>query len=112
MEIERKFLVVGEQRPLLREGRYIEQGHLVFQNPPDVPVELRLRRVEETDCFLAVRSFRPNLRPVSLYRLPGLAEKSRVIRDIAMLDWPVEPMKGWKAGTVAPANTPNSNGSA
>jgi adenylate cyclase len=56
MEIERKFLVVADQRPPLREGRFIEQGYLVFQNPPDVPVELRLRRVDEADCFLTVKS--------------------------------------------------------
>lgn len=56
MEIERKFLVVADQRPLPREGRLIEQGYLVFQNPPDVPVELRLRRVDQTDCFLTVKS--------------------------------------------------------
>jgi adenylate cyclase len=56
MEIERKFLVVADPMPTLRQGMFIEQGYLVFQNPPDVPVELRLRRVDETDCFLTVKS--------------------------------------------------------
>jgi adenylate cyclase len=56
MEIERKFLVAADQMPPLGQGRLIEQGYLVFQNPPEVPVELRLRRVEEADCFLTVKS--------------------------------------------------------
>jgi adenylate cyclase len=56
METERKFLVVANQAPLLQQGALIEQGYLVFQNPPEVPVELRLRRVSEADCFLTVKS--------------------------------------------------------
>jgi adenylate cyclase len=56
VETERKFLVVANQAPPLREGALIEQGYLVFQNPPEVAVELRLRRVRETDCFLTVKS--------------------------------------------------------
>jgi len=56
MEIERKFLVAADQMPPLGQGRLIEQGYLVFQNPPELPVELRLRRVEEADCFLTVKS--------------------------------------------------------
>jgi CYTH domain-containing protein len=56
MEIERKFLVVADLRPPLQPGMLIEQGYLVFQNPPEVPVELRLRRVDQTDCFLTVKS--------------------------------------------------------
>jgi adenylate cyclase len=56
MEIERKFLVVADQRPPLGGGRFIEQGYLVFQNPPAVRVELRLRRVDDADCFLTVKS--------------------------------------------------------
>ena len=58
MEIERKFLVAADRMPPLRQGRLIEQGYLVFQNPPEVPVELRLRRVDEADCFLTVKSGR------------------------------------------------------
>src|SRR5260221_5354688 len=49
-------MVVADQVPPLRNGALIEQGYLVFQNPPEVPVELRLRRVDETDCFLTVKS--------------------------------------------------------
>jgi adenylate cyclase len=56
VEIERKFLVIADHRPPLGGGRFIEQGYLVFQNPPDVPVELRLRRVDEVNCFLTVKS--------------------------------------------------------
>jgi adenylate cyclase len=56
METERKFLVVANQAPPLQEGALIEQGYLVFQNPPEVPVELRLRRVSGADCFLTVKS--------------------------------------------------------
>jgi adenylate cyclase len=56
VETERKFLVVADQAPPLRNGAFIEQGYLVFQNPPEVPVELRLRRVDEADCFLTVKS--------------------------------------------------------
>ena len=56
METERKFLVVADQAPPLRNGALIEQGYLVFQNPPEVSVELRLRRVDEADCFLTIKS--------------------------------------------------------
>ena len=56
MEIERKFLVIDDLRPPLQRGMLIEQGYLVFQNPPQVPVELRLRRVDQADCFLTVKS--------------------------------------------------------
>jgi adenylate cyclase len=56
MEIERKFLVVAEKVPPLPADALIEQGYLTFQNPPEVPVEVRIRRVNETDCFLTVKS--------------------------------------------------------
>jgi adenylate cyclase len=56
LETERKFLVVADQVPPLRNGAVIQQGYLVFQNPPEVPVELRLRRVDGADCFLTVKS--------------------------------------------------------
>jgi adenylate cyclase len=56
MEIERKFLVIPEKVPRLPKGNLIEQGYLVFQNPPSVPVELRIRRVNEADCFLTIKS--------------------------------------------------------
>jgi adenylate cyclase len=48
--------VAANQAPPLWEGALIEQGYLVFQNPPEVPVELRLRRVSGADCFLTVKS--------------------------------------------------------
>jgi CYTH domain-containing protein len=98
MEIERKFLVVADQRPPLPQGTRIEQGYLVFQNPPEVPVELRLRRVDEADCFLTVKS--------------GLAERLPVTRVTPMPNWPVESMMWEKAGAVGSANTPSSNASA
>jgi adenylate cyclase len=56
VETERKFLVSADKTPPLQEGALIEQGYLVFQNPPEVPVELRLRRVSGADCFLTVKS--------------------------------------------------------
>jgi adenylate cyclase len=56
METERKFLVMADKTPSLQEGALIEQGYLVFQNPPEVPVELRVRRVNGADCFLTVKS--------------------------------------------------------
>jgi len=56
METERKFLVMADKTPSLQKGALIEQGYLVFQNPPEVPVELRLRRVNRADCFLTVKS--------------------------------------------------------
>jgi adenylate cyclase len=56
METERKFLVVPDQAPPRQEGTLIEQGYLVFQNPPKVPVELRLRRVNRVNCLLTVKS--------------------------------------------------------
>jgi CYTH domain-containing protein len=56
METERKFLVMADKTPPLQKGALIEQGYLVFQNPPEVPVELRLRRVNKADCFLTVKS--------------------------------------------------------
>src|SRR5260221_6584868 len=49
-------MVVADEVPPLRNGALIEQGYLVFQNPPEVPVELRLLRVDEADCFLTVKS--------------------------------------------------------
>jgi CYTH domain-containing protein len=54
-EIERKFLVISEKVPPLSEGALVEQGYLVFQNPPAVPVELRIRRVNRADCFLTIK---------------------------------------------------------
>ena len=59
METEQKFLVIADKTPPLGEGALIEQGYLVFQNPPDVPVELRLRRVSGANCFLTVKSGNP-----------------------------------------------------
>jgi adenylate cyclase len=56
METERKFLVISEKLPPLPTGAFIEQGYLVFQDPPRVPIELRLRRVNRTACFLTVKS--------------------------------------------------------
>jgi len=56
METERKFLVMADKTPSLQKGALIEQGYLVFQNPPEVPVELRLRRANRADCFLTVKS--------------------------------------------------------
>ena len=56
METERKFLVMADKTPSLQKGALIEQGYLVFQNPPEVPVELRLRRVNRADWFLTVKS--------------------------------------------------------
>ena len=54
METERKFLVIAEKAPPHPIGAFIEQGYLVFQN--QVPVEVRLRRVNESDCYLTVKS--------------------------------------------------------
>jgi adenylate cyclase len=56
METERKFLVISEKLSPLPIGAFIEQGYLAFQDPPRVPIELRLRRVNRTDCFLTVKS--------------------------------------------------------
>ena len=56
METERKFLVIADRAPSLQKGSLIEQGYLVSQNPPQIPVELRLRRVNKADCFLTVKS--------------------------------------------------------
>jgi adenylate cyclase len=56
METERKFLVLVEKTPPLPIGALIAQGYLVFQNPPAAPVEVRLRRVNQADCFLTVKS--------------------------------------------------------
>jgi adenylate cyclase len=56
VETERKFLVILEKVPRLLKGDLIEQGYLVFQNPPSVPVEVRIRRVNQADCFLTVKS--------------------------------------------------------
>jgi adenylate cyclase len=88
VETERKFLVIGDKRPPLREGALIEQGYLVFQNPPEVPVELRLRRVSGADCFLTVKSGKPPSRieveltiaPDQFSDLWHLTEGRRVIK--------------------------------
>jgi len=42
--------------PPLSVGALIEQGYLVVQNPPMVRVEVRLRRVNETECFVTIKS--------------------------------------------------------
>jgi adenylate cyclase len=62
METERKFLVVAEKAPPLPTAVLIEQGYLVFQNPPEALVELRIRRIDEGDCFLTLKSGTPPVR--------------------------------------------------
>jgi adenylate cyclase len=62
VETERKFLIIAGKTPPLHKGALIEQGYLVFQHPPEVPVEVRLRRIDETDCFLTVKSGNPPAR--------------------------------------------------
>jgi adenylate cyclase len=56
LETERKFLVLADRVPPLSAGALIEQGYLVVQNPPVVRVEVRLRRIDETECFLTIKS--------------------------------------------------------
>lgn len=88
METEQKFLVIADKTPPLGEGALIEQGYLVFQNPPDVPVELRLRRVSGANCFLTVKSGNPPSRieveltiaPDQFSELWPLTEGRRVIK--------------------------------
>ena len=88
METEQKFLVIADKTPPLGEGALIEQGYLVFQNPPDVPVELRLRRISGANCFLTVKSGNPPSRieveltiaPDQFSELWPLTEGRRVIK--------------------------------
>jgi CYTH domain-containing protein len=88
VETEQKFLVIADKTPPLGEGALIEQGYLVFQNPPDVPVELRLRRVSGANCFLTVKSGNPPSRieveltiaPDQFSELWPLTEGRRVIK--------------------------------